>query len=147
MDKIWFCTDRMSSLWGPSKPNSPVTILSNHPSLLRGCLLEGEWGNPERRSGRSIAGGQDLNPRAGAQFWLSRDFTDGCHTWDPRCKAYDVLVRFSPVGCTLIQIAVTLSDMSDCLSLLSSRSMSYCIGWMVWRMIMLIIIMVITVLI
>jgi hypothetical protein len=33
----------------------------------------------------------------------------------------------SPIGCTLIQIAVTLSNMSDCLSLMSFHSMSYCI--------------------
>jgi hypothetical protein len=31
----------------------------------------------------------------------------------------------SPIGCTPIRITVTLSDMSDHLSLLSSRSMFY----------------------
>jgi hypothetical protein len=33
----------------------------------------------------------------------------------------------SPVGCILIRITMTLSDISDRLSLLSSRSMSCCI--------------------
>jgi hypothetical protein len=37
----------------------------------------------------------------------------------------------SPVWCTPVRIAATLSDMSDCLSLLSSRSMSFCIDGMV----------------
>jgi hypothetical protein len=36
----------------------------------------------------------------------------------------------SPAGCTSIQIAATLLDMSDGLSLLSSHSMSCCIRWM-----------------
>jgi hypothetical protein len=36
----------------------------------------------------------------------------------------------SPAGCTPIRFAVTLLDMSGRLSLLSSHSMSYCIGWM-----------------
>jgi hypothetical protein len=52
----------------------------------------------------------------------------------------------SPAECTLIQIATTLSDMSDRLSLLSSRSISCFIGWMVQRMIMIVFIMIITVL-
>jgi hypothetical protein len=36
------CTDHLLGFMGPSKPSSPVTTLSNHPSLLKGGLLEGE---------------------------------------------------------------------------------------------------------
>jgi hypothetical protein len=36
------CTDHVSGFMGPAKPHSPVTNLLNHPSLLRGGLLEGE---------------------------------------------------------------------------------------------------------
>jgi hypothetical protein len=81
---------------GSGKPSSPVTTLLNHPSLLRGSLLEGEWDSPGRRPGWTIARGQDFIPGAGAQIRLSRDFTDGCRTWDPEGHAYDVSVRFSP---------------------------------------------------
>jgi hypothetical protein len=83
---VWFM--------GPGKLNSLVTTLSNCPSLLQGGLLEGEWGSPGRWPGRTIVGGQDFILGAGVRFWLSRDFADGCHTWDPRGQAYDVLVRF-----------------------------------------------------
>jgi hypothetical protein len=79
---------------GPGEPSSPVTTLLNRPSLLRGGLLEGEWDSPGRRSGWTIAGGQDFIPGARVQFQLSRDFVDGCRTRDPRGQAYDVLVRF-----------------------------------------------------
>jgi hypothetical protein len=52
----------------------------------------------------------------------------------------------SPIGCTPIQIAITLSDISDRLSLLSSCSMYCCIDGMDWRMlIMVTFIMLITV--
>jgi hypothetical protein len=55
--------------------------------------------------------------------------------------------RASPVGSTPIQNAATLSDMSDHLSLLSSRSMSCCIDGMDQRMlIMVLFIMIINVL-
>jgi hypothetical protein len=40
--KALTCNGRMSDFMGPSKPSSPVTTLSNHTSLLRGRLLEGE---------------------------------------------------------------------------------------------------------
>jgi hypothetical protein len=36
------CTDHLSGFMGADKPSSPVTTLSNHPSLLSGGLLEGE---------------------------------------------------------------------------------------------------------
>jgi hypothetical protein len=80
----------------PGKPSSLVTTLFNRTSLLRGGLVEGEWGSPGWQPGRTIAGSQDYILGAGAWFWLSRDFTEGCHTWYPRGHAYDVLVRFFP---------------------------------------------------
>jgi hypothetical protein len=36
------CTDHLPGFIGLDKPSSPVTTLSNHPSLLQGGLLEGE---------------------------------------------------------------------------------------------------------
>jgi hypothetical protein len=44
----------------------------------------------------------------------------------------------SPVGCTPIRITVTLSDMSDRLSLLSSHSMFCCIDGMDQRMLIMV---------
>jgi hypothetical protein len=90
------CTDHMLGFMGPAKSSSPVTTLSNRTSLLHGGLLEGEWGSPGWRPGQTIIGSQYFILRAGARFWLSRDFTDGCRKWDPGGHAYDVLVRFSP---------------------------------------------------
>jgi hypothetical protein len=58
--------------------------------------MEGEWGSPGWRPGRTIVDRQDFIPGAEARFWLSRDFEDDCHTWDSRGQAYDVLVRFFP---------------------------------------------------
>jgi hypothetical protein len=81
---------------GLDKSSSLVTTLSNRPSLLRGGLLEGEWGSPGWRPGRMIAGSQDFIPGAETRFWLSRDFMDGCQTWDLRGHAYDMSVRFFP---------------------------------------------------
>jgi hypothetical protein len=81
---------------GHGKPSSLVTTLSNRPSLLWCGLLEGEWGSPRWWPGRTIAGSQDIIPRAETRFRLSRDFADGCHIWDPWGYVYDVLVRFFP---------------------------------------------------
>jgi hypothetical protein len=36
------CTDHMLGFMGHGKPSSLETILLNHPSLLRGGLVEGE---------------------------------------------------------------------------------------------------------
>ncbi len=84
---------------GPDKPSNLVTTLSNYLSLLRGGLVEGEWGSLGWWPGRTIAGSQDFIPGAEPRFQLSRDFTDGCHTWDPRGYTYNVLVRFFPLQC------------------------------------------------
>jgi hypothetical protein len=34
---------------------------------------------PRMMAGPGIVGSQDFIPGAGAQFWPSRDFIDGCH--------------------------------------------------------------------
>jgi hypothetical protein len=78
------------------EPSSPVTTLSNHTSLLHGGLLVGEWDNPGWWPSHTIVGSQDFIPGAGARFWLSMDFMDGCRTWDPGGHVYDVLVMFFP---------------------------------------------------
>jgi hypothetical protein len=86
----------MPGFMGPSKLSSPVTTLSNRTSLLHGGLLEGEWGSPGWRPGQTITGSQDFISGGEAQFWLSRDFIDGYHTWDPEGHAYNMLIRFFP---------------------------------------------------
>jgi hypothetical protein len=86
----------MSGFMGPSKLSNSVTTLSNRTSLLKGGYVEGEWGIPGWRPGQTIAGNQDFILGAGAQFWSSRDFAEGCHTWDMWGPAYDMLVRFFP---------------------------------------------------
>jgi hypothetical protein len=48
-----------------------------------------------------------------ARFRPCRNFAEGCCTWDLRGHTYDVLSGSSLVGCILIQITVTLSDISD----------------------------------
>jgi hypothetical protein len=98
---------------GPGKSSSLVTTLSNRTSLLQGDRMEGEWGSPGWRSDHTIAGNQDFIPEAGAWFQPSRNFTEGCRTWDPKGYMYDVLSGSSPVGYTLIQITAMLLDMSD----------------------------------
>jgi hypothetical protein len=90
------CTDRMSGFMGLGKLSSLVTTLSNHTSLLRGGLVEGEWGNPAWRPSWTITESQDFISGVWAWFQPSRDFMEGCRTWDPRSHAYDVLVRFFP---------------------------------------------------
>jgi hypothetical protein len=114
--------------------------LPNCPSQLRGGLLYEEWGNPGWWLGRTIVGGggQDFILGAGAQFRLSRDFTDGCRTWDLRGHAYDVLVRYLPAGCAPIWITMMLLDMSDRLPLQSSHSMFCCSNGMDYRMMIMV---------
>jgi hypothetical protein len=81
---------------GPGKPSSLVTTLSNCTFLLWGGLVEGEWDSLGWWLDQTIARSQDFIPGAEAKFWLSRDFSEYCRTWDPRGHAYDVLVRFFP---------------------------------------------------
>jgi hypothetical protein len=45
-------------------------------------------------AGLGIARSQDFMPGAKTQFLHSRDFANGCHTWDPRGHEYDVSVRY-----------------------------------------------------
>jgi hypothetical protein len=62
-------------------------------SLLWGGLLEGGRGTM-MMARPGISRSQDFFPGAGDRFWLGRNFTNGCRTWDPGGRAYDVLVRF-----------------------------------------------------
>jgi hypothetical protein len=95
-DKALIYTDHMSDIMGPDKSSSLVTILSNCMSLLRGGLVEGEWGSLGWRLGQTIAGIQDFILGAVARFQLCMDFMEGCHMWDPRGHTYNVLVRLFP---------------------------------------------------
>jgi hypothetical protein len=61
-------------------------------------------------------GNQDFIPSVAERFWPRGTFVKGCHMWHVHKRAYAVCVRFFPVGCTSIQIARTLLDMSNCLS-------------------------------
>jgi hypothetical protein len=90
----------MSDFMGPSKHSSPVTTLSTYTSLLQG----GEQG-------------ADFN-LVGTSYTVVV-----CETRGTTRMIY--WSGSSPTRCTLIRIIVTLSDMSDRLSLLSSRSMSF----------------------
>jgi hypothetical protein len=78
---------------GLDKPSSSVTTLSNHIP----CFQVVYWRENEATQDDGQAGYRwepRLIPEAEDRFWLSRDFTIGCHTWDPGGHAYDVLARF-----------------------------------------------------
>jgi hypothetical protein len=87
----------MSDFMGPDKPSIPVTTSSNctPPPALRWCVGQ-RMRQPRMTVGLGITGSQDFIQGAGTRFRLSRDFADGCRTWDPGGHAYDVLVRFFP---------------------------------------------------
>jgi hypothetical protein len=124
---------------GPGKPSSPVTILSNRPSLLWGDLLEGEWGSPGWWPGWTIVGAQDFIPEGGTQFQLSRNFTNGCRTWDPQgphvwcvgqVLSLNSVHRFESPWHSRIWVAAC--------PLLSSCSMSCCIDVLDQRMLVVV---------
>jgi hypothetical protein len=81
---------------GPGKPSTLVTTLSNHSLPALRWFMEGEWGSLGWRPGRTITRNQDFTPRADTRFWPSINFVDGCFTWDPWARTYDVLIRFFP---------------------------------------------------
>jgi hypothetical protein len=62
------CTGRMSGFMGPSKPSSPVNTSSNRTSLLRGDLLEGEWGSPGWRLGQASLGAKTASLEQESNF-------------------------------------------------------------------------------
>jgi hypothetical protein len=112
------------------KSSRLVTTLSNRTFMLQGGLLEEEWGSSGQRLSRTIAGGQDFIPGAGARFDLVgtlqtvvvRETRETTRTMCWSCS--------SPAWCTSIRVTATLLNMSDCLSLQSSHSMSCCIWWL-----------------
>jgi hypothetical protein len=64
------------------------------PSFLR--WFYHKMRQPRMTAESGIAKSQDFILGAETQFQLSRDFTDGCRTWDPKGHAYDVSIRFFP---------------------------------------------------
>jgi hypothetical protein len=89
----------------------------------------------------------DFIPGAGAQFRLSRDFTDSFVRETREAKCMTCWLGSSLAGSTPIRIAATLSDMSYCLTLLSSHSV-FCFNDAMDKrmMIMVMFIMIITIL-
>jgi hypothetical protein len=102
-------------LWGPVSWVAFVTTCQTTPP----CFM---WYSYFWRENE--AEGQDFIPGVGARFWLSRDLKTIviCESiWESSvCRVGQDL---SPVGCISIRVIVTLSVMSDSLSLQSSRSM------------------------
>jgi hypothetical protein len=79
---------------GPRKPSSPVTTLSNHPSLLCDGFLVGEWGSPWWWPGQMILGAKTSSWEQGPRF----DLVGTLQMWDPRGHAYDMLSGSSLQG-------------------------------------------------
>jgi hypothetical protein len=63
-----------------------------------------------------ITRSQDFILGAGDQLRLSRDFMDGCCTWDFGSRTHDMLSGSSPVEYISIRVTMTLSNMSGRLS-------------------------------
>ncbi len=140
------CTDRMLDFIGPGKPSSLVTTLLNHPSLLRGSLLEAEWGSLEWRPGWALLGAKTSSREQRLDFDLVGTSPKVFVRETPGATRMSCQSGSSTVGCISIWVTMTLSDMSDRLSLLSSHSMFCYIGWMVQMTFMVIFIMIIIVL-
>jgi hypothetical protein len=109
-------TDHLSGFMGCGRPSSLVTTLSNRTSLLWGGLLEGEWGSPGWRPGQASLGIKTSSLEQGPNFDLVGI------SWMVVIRETSGVTRTtcwsssSPAGCTPIWIVVTLSDMSDRLS-------------------------------
>jgi hypothetical protein len=131
---------------GLGKPSSPVTTLSNC-----SCPPSRWFSGGRMRHQYDGRGGQLLGVKT-STWEQSPDFDLVRTSWmvvvHETCGAMCTMCSSgsSPAGRTPIRIAMTLSDMSYCLLLLSSRSMSCCTRWMVQRMVMVMFIMMITVL-
>jgi hypothetical protein len=111
-------TDRML-IYGPSK----LMWLCNHLAetslpYSKAVVREGEWGDPRQRPGQSVFSRQDFS-RVYGHISISWGLAKSCLHGPPEMydrgpyadrawKACGILVRFSTVGCTLIQITATL---------------------------------------
>jgi hypothetical protein len=108
------CTDHMSGFMKPGKSSSLVTTLSNHTLCFKVvCWRENEVTQDDGRAGRSL-GGKTSSREEGPNFNLVGTLWTVVvrETHGPHVRH---VVRFFPVGCTLIQITATLSNMSECL--------------------------------
>jgi hypothetical protein len=124
--QILICTGCMSGFMGPDKPSSLGTTLSNRPSLLRGGLLEGEWGSLGWRPCRASVRAKTSSLKQRPDFDLVGTSPTIVICETPMATRTTCWSGSSFAGCISIWIIATLSDMSDCLSLLSSHSISCC---------------------
>jgi hypothetical protein len=86
----------MSGFIGSGKPSNLVTTLSNHTSLLRGGLLEGEWGSLDDGRAGWLLGVKASSREQGPDFDLLGTLWTVCRTRDSWGHAYDVSIRFLP---------------------------------------------------
>jgi hypothetical protein len=113
---IWLCTDRMLNLWGPVKwRSSMILVVAQYPTIPLAMSTGILYGPPTDSPACGITWKTCTRER-----WDPDQPYDiiakGCHAWLVRKHAYIMLVRFIPLqGWLLIQIFVTLSDMSDSL--------------------------------
>jgi hypothetical protein len=102
------CIDCMSRFMGPGKSSSPVSTLSNCPSLLWGSLLEGEWGSPEWQPNQALLGAKTSSREQRPDFDLVgtppmvviRETLGATRTM---CQ-----LGSSPAGCISIRVTATL---------------------------------------
>jgi hypothetical protein len=113
---IWWCTHRMSDLWGlVNQHSSIIVVVEQYPTIPLemniGIVYEPLMDSPVC----GIVWKTCTRPRWDLN-WPYGIIVKGCHMWPIRGRAYVILVRFiSLQGWLLIQIYVILSDMSDSL--------------------------------
>jgi hypothetical protein len=109
MTSLELCTDRMSGFMGPDKPS-------------RFCNYYVELHLPTSCDAFTFGG--RMRPRANTSSWEQGPDFNIVGTYEglsyvraSRSQAYSILVSSSPAWCISIRVAVTLSVMSDSLSL------------------------------
>jgi hypothetical protein len=132
---IWLCTNRMSDLWGlVNQRSSMIIVVGRYPTI------------PLEMSTRIVYRPPTDSPACGIAWkTCTRERWDpdqpydvvvkGCHTWPVHGHAYVVLFRFILLqGWLLIQIFVTLSDMSDSLFTTPTRRIAclLLLWWLRW---------------
>jgi hypothetical protein len=109
MNKSRIVMNAYRPFMGFDKPNSVVTNLLNHTSLLMALL----WRVNEVAQDDGWVGLSRTKTSSWVQwsdFDLVPYFAKGCCTWGPRGRSYNVLSNLSLVGYTSIRIIVTLSN-------------------------------------
>jgi hypothetical protein len=92
-----------------------IVVVGQYPTIPREMSIRIVYGSPTD----SPLCGITWKTSTWGRWDLDRPYNivvKGCHMWPARGHAYVMLVRFIPLqGWLLIQISVTLSDMSDSL--------------------------------